>query len=144
LWVWADSQDAQRQEILRRRGFTPRPDEAECQWRRDLHAPIPDAPLAPGYIIRSLGDAGELPARSWASWKAFHPNAPDEGYEGWEWYLNIQSAPLYRRDLDIVAATPAGEIAAFTTICCDDVSRSAYIEPVGTMPDHQRHGASRP
>ena len=39
----------------------------------------------------------------------------------------LQSAPLYRRDLDIVAATPNGEIAAFSTISYDDYTRSAVI-----------------
>ena len=34
--------------------------------------------------IRATGDVADLPARSWASWRAFHPEAPDEDYEGWE------------------------------------------------------------
>ena len=90
-----------------------------------------------------MGDVNEFPARSWASWRAFHPDEPDEGYEGWEWYLNIQSAPLYRRDLDIIAATPTGEIAAFCTLWFDDVTRSAVCVLVGTAPEHQRRGLGK-
>jgi mycothiol synthase len=142
LSVWTDAQDSQRLEVLQRRGYT-RGQWAESQWRRDLDAPVPDAPLPPGYTVRALGDADELPARSWASWKAFHPDAPDEDYEGWEWYLNIQRCPLYRRDLDLVAVAPEGEIVAFATVWYDDVTRSAYFEPVGTMPAHQRRGLAR-
>jgi GNAT superfamily N-acetyltransferase len=142
LAVWADSQDAMRQEILTRRGFE-RGRWAENQWRRDLDHPIPEVAVPEGYTIRSLGDGDELPARSWASWRGFHPNDPDEDYEGWEWYQNIQRCPLYRRDLDIVAVAPTGEIASFCTIWYDDATRSAYIEPVATVPEHLRRGLAR-
>lgn len=137
--VWTDAQDAQRLDILRRRGYT-KGKWTESQWRRDLDAPIPDVPVPSGYTVRALGDVDELPSRSWASWKAFHPDEPDGDYEGWQWYLNIQRCPLYRRDLDIVAVAPGGRIVAFTTVWYDDVTRSAYFEPVGTMPAHQRRG----
>ena len=142
LAVWTDAQDTLRLDILKRHGYT-RGKWAESQWRRDLDTPVPGTSLPPDYTVRALGDVDELPARSWASWKAFHPDAPDDDYEGWEWYLNIQRCPLYRRDLDIVAVAPEGEIVAFTTVWYDDVTRSAYFEPVGTMPAHQRRGLAR-
>jgi len=59
------------------------------------------------------------------------------------WYRNIQTAPLYRRDLDLVAVAPDGAVAAFCTIWFDDVTRSAYFEPVATVPDHQRRGLGK-
>jgi mycothiol synthase len=144
LWVLAHTDDDLRQEILSRRGFSKvvRPEVVEFQHRRSLEAPIPQPQPVPGYAVRSLGEIDELPSRSWASWRAFHPNAPDEDYEGWEWYHSIQRQPLYRRDLDIVAATPDDEIAAFCTIWYDDATRSAVYEPVGTVPEHQRRGLS--
>jgi mycothiol synthase len=142
LAVWSDAQDAQRLAILKHRGYT-KGKWVEHQWRRDLDEPIPDVSLAPGYTVRALGDVDELPARSWASWRGFHPDEPDEAYEGWEWYLNVQRCPLYRRDLDIVAVAPGGEIASFCTFWYDDVTRSAYIEPVATVPEHQRRGLAR-
>jgi mycothiol synthase len=142
LVVWTDGQDGQRLEILRGRGYS-KGRWAESQWRRDLDTPIPDVLLPAGYTVRALGEHDELPARSWASWRGFHPDAPDEEYEGWEWYLNIQRCPLYRRDLDIVVVAPAGEIASFCTLWYDDVTRSAYIEPVATVPEHQRLGLAR-
>jgi mycothiol synthase len=142
LSVWRDGQDALRLAVLKRRGYT-RGKWVEHQWRRDLDVPIPDAAVPPGYTVRALGEVDELPARSWASWRAFHPDQPDDSYEGWEWYLNIQRCPLYRRDLDIVAVAPGDEIAAFVTLWYDDVTRSAYLEPVGTVPEHQRRGLAR-
>ena len=102
-----------------------------------------DAAPPAGYTVRALGDESELPARSWLSWKAFHPDEPDEKYEGWEWYKNVQRVPLYRRDLDIVAVAPDGELAAFCTVWFDDVTRTAVFEPVGTHPDHQKRGLGK-
>jgi GNAT superfamily N-acetyltransferase len=140
--IWADSEVSQRQAVLAGRGYT-RGRWVENQWRCELDAAIPQAHPAEGYIVRSLGPREELPARSWASWRAFHPDEPREAYQGWDWYLNIQRCPLYRRDLDIVAATASDEIASFATFWYDDATRTAYIEPVGTMPEHQRRGLAR-
>jgi mycothiol synthase len=142
LCVWGNPEDTLRLDVLQSRGYTLGK-WTESQWRRDLDAPLPEVPIPDGYTIRSLGGFEELPARSWASWRGFHPEEPDEDYEGWEWYLNIQRCPLYRRDLDIVAEAPDGEIASFCTIWYDDVTRSAYIEPVATVPEHLRRGLAR-
>ena len=81
--------------------------------------------------------------RSWLSWKAFHSDEPDERYEGWEWYRNVQRFPLYRRDLDLVAVAPDGELAAFCTVWFDDVTRTGSFELVGAHPAHQRRGLGR-
>jgi mycothiol synthase len=142
LRVWANEQDDLRQDILIRRGYT-KGDWPEYQRQRSSDMPIPEAQPAPGYTVRALGDVEELPARSWVSWKAFHPNEPDENYEGWEWYHNIQRIPLYRRDLDIVAVAPNGEFASFCTVWYDDVTRTGYFEPVGTAPAHQQRGLGK-
>ena len=144
LCVWADSHDALRHDILKDRGYT-QGEWPETQHRRDLSRPVPDAPLAQGFTLRSLGDIDELPARSWFSWKAFHPDEPEEHYAelGWEWYLDIQRCPLYRRDLDLVTVAPNGDIASFCTVWYDDVTRSAYVEPVGTYAPYQRRGLAK-
>jgi ribosomal protein S18 acetylase RimI-like enzyme len=52
-------------------------------------------------------------------------------------------APLYRRDLDLVAIATDGAIASFCTLWFDDVTRSAYFEPVATLPAHRRRGLGR-
>lgn len=141
LYMWADSQDAQRQDLLKSHGYMAQ-NFTESQWRRDLDSPISDVHVAEGYTIRSLDDEQELPERSWASWRGFHSDEPDEKYKGWEWYHDIQRCPLYRRDLDIVAAFGVG-IAACATFWFDDATRTVYIEPVVTVPEHQRRGLAR-
>jgi GNAT superfamily N-acetyltransferase len=142
LRVWADAGDSLRHGLLAHRGYR-KGDGAEYQRRRPVALLIPAAPLPAGYTVRALGDAEELPARSYLSWQAFHPDEPDERYEGWEWYRNVQRAPLYRRDLDLVAVAPGGALAAFCTVWFDDVARAGAFEPVGTAPAYRRLGLGR-
>jgi mycothiol synthase len=144
LWIWCDGGDTPRQTLLSKCGFSHINEADEHIWLRNLDEPIFMLPVKVGYEIRALGGESELPSRSWASWRAFHSNEPDEKYDDdWTWYLNIQKAPLYRPELDLVAIAPGGEVAAFTTIWYDEVTHSGYFEPVGTMPEHQRQGLAR-
>jgi GNAT superfamily N-acetyltransferase len=138
--VFAD--DTVRPEVLTRREFTKRPG-WNHHFRRDLTAPLPVSPSPGGYTIRSMGDESEHAARSRCSWRAFHSDEPDSDYDGdFSWYRNIQSAPLYRRDLDIVAAR-SGEIAGFCTIYYDDYTRSAATVLVGIAVEHWRRGLGK-
>ena len=148
VWVYVDSQDKARQEILAQRGFqrVDRPGEQEYQHRRSLDEPLPPVRQIMGYTIRPMGDGLELLERCYASGLGFHDNdihTARENRDHPEWYHHIQSAPLYRRDLDIVAVASDGSIASFCTMWFDDVSRTAYIEPVATVPAHQKRGLGK-
>lgn len=142
LTIWTQSTDTLRIELLTERGYV-RGEYPEYQFQRNLNTPIPDVPLAEGYSIRALGAVDELPARSWLSWTAFHPDEPDSAYEGWDWYLDVQRCPMYRRDLDLVVVAPDGELSAFCTVWFDDVTRTGMFEPVGTAPKHQKKGLGK-
>jgi len=142
LYVPVDEDDAFRKNILKQLGYAGI---GNLGWEhyRDLDAPLPEAPTPPSYIIRSMGGVEEHPSRSWASWTAFHPDEPDENYEGWSWYANLQHCPLYRRDLDVVAVTADGTVASFCTAFYDDVTRSAVTVLVGTDAKHWRRGLGK-
>jgi mycothiol synthase len=142
LTIWCPAEDHLRQDILTRRGYT-RQASPEFQHRRESALRVTAAPPPAGYSIRSLGGIEELPARSWLSWKACHAAEPESNYQGWEWYQNVQKAPLYRHDLDLVAIASDGEMAAFCTLWYDAVACSAAIEPVGVHPDHRRRGLGK-
>ena len=138
LAVWAHQDDTARGQLLEARGYE-RGDWPEHQFGRKLDASVRNTPIPAGYSIRAL-DTDELPTRAPVSWRVFHPGEPDSNYMGWKWYLDIQRCPMYRRDLDLVAVAPDSQLAAFTTLWYDDVTRTGYFEPVGTDPHHQRRG----
>jgi len=145
LFAWASSEDTMRQEILQRHGYH-RDTWPEHQWRRDLDAPIPDVPIPAGFAIRPLGDGLELLERCYASGLGFHQGDIKVGVENRQdpqWYRNIQNAPLYRRDLDLVAVSPHGAVAAFCTVWFDDVTRTGVFEPVATVPEYQKRGLGK-
>ena len=148
LWVYADSMDPARQAILRRRGYrrVTRTGAAEMHHRRRLDRPVPAAPRIAGYAIRPMEGGLELLERCYASGLAFHDDdiaVARDNRDHPDWYRHIQSAPLYRRDLDIVAVAADGSVAAFCTAWFDDVSLTAYLEPVATVAAHRRRGLAR-
>jgi len=143
LAVYAHDVDELRTEMLTRRGYARRADWQEVLRKRDLTLPTPDASLPDGYSIRAMGGIDDHAKRSWASWRSFHPDEPNDKYGGWEWQRNVHKAPMYRRDLDLVVEAPSGEIAAFACLWYDDVTRAVCYEPVGTMPEYQRRGLAK-
>lgn len=148
LQFYFDSNDKLQQEVLTRHGFqrVERPNEHEIQHRRSLEGPLPEASVTPGYTVRSLGSGLELLERCYASGLGFHNDDIQfarNNRDHPEWYHDLQSAPLYRRDLDIVAVAADGSIAAFCTAWFDDVSRTAYLEPVATVPAHRKRGLGK-
>lgn len=145
LFVFVHDLTASRKAILRRRGYAETDGLPEHQWRRDLTTPLPDVLTPDGYAVRPIGDtgSGEWHGRSWVLWRAFHPDEPDEAYEGWEWSLNWLRSPLYRRDLDIIAVAPDDQVVAYCVLWYDDVTRTGLFDPVAVMPEHQRRGLGR-
>ena len=132
LGAWAMEDDVMRRQILTEHGYT-REGWIETQHHCDLTKPIADVLTPAGFTIRPLGDGLELLERCYASGLGFHEGdikVAVENRDDVTWYRNIQTAPLYRRDLDLVAIAPDGSIASFCTIWFDDVTRSAYFEPV--------------
>ena len=144
LTVWANEHDAVRRDLLIQHGYT-KGDWPEYQRRKSILEPVGEVPLPLGYVVRSLGDGAELIERCYASGLAFHPDDIQHAIDNRDvtWYRNIQNAPLYRRDLDLVAIAPDGSVAAFCTIWFDDVTRTGSFEPVATVPAQQRRGLGK-
>lgn len=146
-FAWSDEKDECLNAVLQSRGYVHGQGSHAVEhnaWQPLPEAPAP-APLPDGYSIRSMGDVDEHPSRTLASWRAFHPDEPDEGADlNDPWYRNLQRAPLYRRDLDVVAVVKeSGDIAAFSTCYFDDVLRTGNIVLVGTAGPHQQKGLGK-
>jgi len=146
VFAWSDAKNARLNRVLEARGYELSSGGHATEhhgWQATTEGPKPAA-IPPGYVLRSMGDVAELPARSLASWRAFHPGVPDDGADPTgDWYRNIQRAPLYRRDLDVVAVAEDGDIAAFSTCYFDDVSRTGEIVLVGVAASHPQEDLGR-
>jgi mycothiol synthase len=148
VWFWTVSNNQPMIEALTLRGYrrVDRPGEQETMHRRSLDEPLPDPIQVAGYTIRALGDGLERLERCYASGLGFHDDnihTARDNRDNPAWYHHIQSAPLYRRDLDLVAVAGDGSIASFCTIWFDDVTRTAYFEPVATVPAHRKRGLGK-
>ena len=144
VYIHANRTDQLRHSILEKNGYVPfdHPKVREHLRRRTLTVPIPAIEIPPEFTVRALRD-DEIPERGLAAWKTTQDGEPPDEYWSWQWLMNVYKAPLYRRDLDIVAVVPGGEIVAFCTMWYDDDTQSGCFEPVGTVPDHRRQGLGK-
>lgn len=145
LTVWAVAEDAIRKASLTSAGYHQTPFQ-EMMRRRPMEELVPKVELQPGFRVHSLGYGAEFLDRCYASGLAFHPDDINQAVQYRTdpgWYHNIQRAPLYRRDLDLVVTDEAGAVAAFCTVWFDDVTRTGAFEPVGTIPKYQRQGLGK-
>lgn len=146
VYVWSDDKDLARQQLLKMRGYVRHESAHAIESHGGLSlTTTPDlVPPPNGYAVRSMCDRGELPTRSLASWRSFQPGEPDDGADPTgSWYLNIQPAPLYRRDLDVVAVDKTVDIVSCAVCFFDDVTRTGVFVLDGTAAQHQRKGLGK-
>lgn len=55
----------------------------------------------------------------------------------------MQSAPSFRKDLNVVVEAPDGSFVAYCGMWLEPVHAIAYVEPVATDPDYRRMGLGR-
>ncbi len=122
-----------------------RQEESSLLYARSLEGDLPDPVLPPGFSIRPMGGADELEA-----YVALHRAAFGTDHMTVEYRRSIMSAPGYLPELDLVAAAPNGDLAAFCMgqIFADDASRAGgtkegWTDPLGTHPDYRRLGLAR-
>lgn len=104
---------------------------------QDLIAPLPEAALPPGAVVRPVDgdDAAAIAARV-----ALHREVWNSSRFTADGYRRLRERPVYRPDLDLVAATPDGDLAAYAIVWWDEATRTGEFEPVGTAVRHRRRG----
>jgi ribosomal protein S18 acetylase RimI-like enzyme len=136
----ARQDDESRREFLERHGFRPR-GYVEVNMMRSLAEPIA-APAPPaGWQIRAVAGPGEASIRAaaqravWQPWTVGDVSGGD--------YARLMRLPGYERELDVVAVSPDGEIAAYVNGWADPLNRIGDFGPVGTLPAYRRQGLAR-
>lgn len=127
--------------FLEQHGFWYRGKFAEVNMLRSLGEPIPGSALPEGCQVRALKEVGETANRAAAQREVWHPWTVGKVSD--EDYARFMRLPGYHRDLDVVAVTPDGVIAAYVNGWIDPVNRIGDFGPVGALPAYRRQGLTR-
>ena len=132
--------DEELQKLAAARGFV-KTDEFETMSEMAIPDRFPPAPLPPGFRLQSLADDNDLGKVTRVFWRGF--NHGDEPPDELDDRRLMQSAPSYRKELNLVVVAPDGEFACYCGMWYEPDYAIAYVEPVATDPDHRRLGLAR-
>lgn len=101
--------------------------------------PFPPIPLPAGFRLKSLAEDNDLRKVDRVLWRGFNhgDEPPRDGIRDREF---MQSAPNFRKDLNIVVEAPDGNFVSYCGMWYESVHAFAYVEPVATDPDYRRMG----
>jgi L-amino acid N-acyltransferase YncA len=109
------------------------------RYSRSLALPIKACPLPVGFLTRCVRGREEVEALV-----ALHRAAFGTDHMDVEERLAMMSTPYYRRELDLVAVAPNGELAGFCVCGFEDRAQLVgYTDPIGTHPQYQRLGLGK-
>lgn len=135
--------DTMRVTALQRAGFAPDGWDY-VRMVRPIDNRIPETATPEGFHIRPLAGEADIEA-----YVATHRAAFDSANMTVEWRRATLNHPLYSSDLDLVAVAPDGTLAAFCVswimqpLMALGEAKVAQIEPLGVLPEYQRHGLGR-
>lgn len=139
LKVFINDFDTEFESIVKRRGYRRIEGVRECWSAFKIAHPFPVISLPAGFGLKSLQEDNDLGKLDRVIHRGFnHPGEPPEG--GIEDRKKMQSAPNYRKDLNIVVHSPDGSFASYCGMWYEATNRVAYVEPVCTDPDYRRKG----
>ena len=136
----ARQDDAQRIAFLEQHGFR-RSAYTEVNMLRSLDEPILPSTIPTGCHVRAVAEADDVAERAaaqrtvWQPWSVGKVSKDD--------YARLMRLPGYERELDVVAVTPAGVIAAYVNGWSDPLNRIGDFGPVGARPAYRRQGLTR-
>jgi mycothiol synthase len=136
----ARQDDAKRMTFLEQHDFR-RGAYAEVNLLRLLDEPILESAIPKGCQVRAVAKAGELSNRAAAQREVWQPWSVGKISD--DDYARLMRLPGYHRDLDLVAVTPDGVIAAYVNGWIDPVNRIGDFGPVGARPAYRRQGLTR-
>jgi mycothiol synthase len=141
VYVWVYEDDTVLQEVVEQRGYVKNAKVSATHLEFVLgQLPPPDPP--PGYIVRTMADENDIERRREVFGRSFNHEDPREWPSAFS-YRELQKAPDYQRENDLVMVAPDGTYAACCVFWYDDVNRVGHLEPVGTHPDYRRRGLAR-
>jgi predicted N-acetyltransferase YhbS len=138
LGVYINDDDKDFREVASRLGYV-QGDGCEPMSYLAIPKPFPAIPLPADFRLRSLADDNDLRKVDRVLWRGFdHGDQPPAG--GIEDRKFMQSAPNYRKDLNIIVEAPDGSFVSYCGMWFEPVRAIAYVEPVATDPGYRRMG----
>ena len=138
LRVVINDQDDAFQRLVAEMGYT-RGGGSEPMSQFDIPDRFPPIGLPDGFRLKSLAEDNDLREVDRVLWRGFnHGDEPPEG--GIADRRFMQSAPNYRKDLNVVVEAPTGHFVSYCGMWFEPVHSIAYVEPVATDPDCRRMG----
>jgi ribosomal protein S18 acetylase RimI-like enzyme len=141
--VFENQMDRRRE--LEAAGFTCQSDVGEDSWSKVLMAraagePIPRPALPKGFVVHPLAGDGEVEA-----YVELHQSVFESRNMTAAWRARTLRCPQYTPELDLVAATLDGRLAAFCVCWFHQCPQgaSAQIEPLGVRADLRHLGLGR-
>jgi predicted N-acetyltransferase YhbS len=103
---------------------------------------IPEARLPAGFRLQSLAEENDLDKINRVLWRGFNHEGPvpDDEIPG---RIQLQSAPGFRKDLNVVVVAPDGSYVAYAGMWFVPENKLGYVEPVATDPDFRLMGLGR-
>ncbi len=139
LAIYINDRDDALQQVAAEMGYEKRGKGDEPMSHFVIPDPFPAINLPDGFHLRSLADDNDLQKVDRVMYRGFsHGDEPPTGGEDDRNFM--QSAPNYRKDLNIVVVAPDGNFVSYCGMWYEPVHRVAYVEPVCTDPDYRRMG----
>ena len=138
LGVYIYDHDEPLQALARRRGY--RQDAQHPEYDSEfVISDLPERKLPEGCVIRSMADENNLELRRKIYGLGFNHRDPSEWASVFA-YQELQKAPDYRKDLDLVVVGPDGEYVSCCIVWYDERNRMGIFEHVATHLDFRRRG----
>ena len=141
VFIFVYETDTVLRDAVARRGYAEKPDITATNLEIRLDG-LPEPVLPPGFTVQTMAEEDDVDRRRELFGRAFnHPDPAD--WPSSFAYRELQRAPDYRREHDLVVVAPDGSYAACCIIWYDAANRVGHLEPVGTHPDFRRRGLAR-
>jgi mycothiol synthase len=137
IGTWCMADDLWRDAFLIERGFA-RDSYEMLHLRCELTASIAAVAAPEQVVVRPVSGDDEYQERVDAHREVWHPSKVTL-----EAYQRLRSAPIYRPDLDLVAALPGGGFASYCICWLDTTNQTGEFEPVGTRPAFRGQGIGK-
>jgi predicted N-acetyltransferase YhbS len=141
LRVYINDEDAEFQALASSIGYA-KGAEREPMSHFVIPAEMRESSLPAGFRLKSLAEDNDLRRVDRALWRGFdHGDEPPS--DGIDDRRFMQSAPNYRKDLNVVVEAPDGNFVSYCGMWYEPVHSIAYVEPVATDPAYRRMALGR-